>query len=153
MSTYLPEEIRRLVRKTIAAVLTYTAVSARRNGLGLMEIAALEQIYEAGELTPTQLGKRLAITSGTTTGLVDRLEQIGYVERVRHPHDRRSSVIRPKPVATSTSQARRRGLIEDMNSLHSELSDEERTIVGNYLVALTAILHNQVNDETAPEET
>ncbi len=79
----------------IAAVLAYTASAARRMGLGISELAALEHLQGARELTPGQLGELLSMTSGAVTALVDRLVGGGYVERVPNPRDRRSSLLRP----------------------------------------------------------
>ena len=45
----------------IREVLAFAAAMARRTGLGLSEMAALEHLQQAGEegMTPTQLGRRL----------------------------------------------------------------------------------------------
>ncbi len=40
--------------------------------------------------TPNELG----LSSGASTGLVDRLERSGVAERYPHPHDRRRTLVR-----------------------------------------------------------
>ena len=55
---------------------------------------ALAVIDGAGEpLEPGVIGERLLITSGSVTSLVDTLEKAGYVERRRHPDDRRKVLV------------------------------------------------------------
>jgi len=44
--------------------------------------------------SPSDIAANLDVTRGTITGLLDGLEQEGYVERVRDPHDRRALTIR-----------------------------------------------------------
>ncbi|CAG0992896.1 putative HTH-type transcriptional regulator YusO [Burkholderiales bacterium] len=39
------------------------------------------------------VGQRLGVSPSTMTGLADRLERGGYVERCRHPSDRRATVL------------------------------------------------------------
>lgn len=39
------------------------------------------------------LGKKLQITSATMTGILDRLEKMGLVERRPHPDDRRAILV------------------------------------------------------------
>lgn len=39
------------------------------------------------------VGQRLGVSPSTMTGLADRLERGGYVERRRHPSDRRATVL------------------------------------------------------------
>ncbi len=46
-----------------------------------------------------ELARRLGVTKQAVTQLVDRLERLGYVERVRDSSDARSIVVRPTPRA------------------------------------------------------
>ncbi|MEM1186278.1 MAG: MarR family transcriptional regulator [Planctomycetota bacterium] len=50
-------------------------------------------LLEHGPLTPKEIGRRLDLTSGSVTPLVDRLVERGLVSRRPSDHDRRSSVI------------------------------------------------------------
>ena len=40
------------------------------------------------------IGQQLGLTPSTMTGLVDRLEEQGFLRRERHPSDRRATVLR-----------------------------------------------------------
>src|ERR687895_840996 len=105
-SRYTSEEVVRLLQIEVGEVLAFAAAMARRTGLGLSEMAALEHLQHAhGGLTPTELGRRLSLSSGAITALVDRLERTGHVERRPHPPDRRS--LGGVPVAGGVGGARR----------------------------------------------
>src|ERR687897_813151 len=98
LSRYSSEEVVRLLQIEVGEVLAFAAAMARRTGLGLSEMAALEHLQHShGGLTPTELGRRLSLSSGAITALVDRLERGGHVERRPNPGDRRSSVVLPVP--------------------------------------------------------
>lgn len=82
-----------LFQVQIAEILSFTALMARRTGLRISELAALEHLLQArasgsegvesaevaaeveggyAGLTPTQLGDRMSMSSGTITALVER---------------------------------------------------------------------------------
>ena len=51
---------------------------------------------EASQLmTPGELAKVTGLTTGAVTGVLDRLEEAGYVRREHDPEDRRRIIIRP----------------------------------------------------------
>lgn len=127
-----------MLREQGAATLRYSAALARRMGLGISEVAALEHLHSAGELTPKQLGERLFMTSGAVTALVDRLERDGRLERVPNPRDRRSSLLRPTPWGTEEVVGQLVPLVGEIHTLFESLSEEERTTIGRFLEAATA---------------
>ena len=69
------------------------------------QIHALLHLGHDGGLTMGELARRIGVTEKTVTGVVDRLERESYVQRERHPTDRR--VVRvcltPKGQQTHTS--------------------------------------------------
>lgn len=68
---------------------------------------ALGQIVwaeQAGEpLSPARLSRRIGMTSGATTVLIDRLEAAGHVGRHRESSDRRRVTLRPTDAARAES--------------------------------------------------
>jgi DNA-binding MarR family transcriptional regulator len=81
-----------------AAVASAAAISAT-------DLDALEHLEADGPLTQRQLGERLALTSGGTTLLVDRLEQAGWVRRRPHPTDRRYILVELSDAALNATPA------------------------------------------------
>jgi DNA-binding MarR family transcriptional regulator len=137
---YSSEEIVRLLRIEVGEVLAFAAAMARRMGLGLSEMAALEHLQHAhGGLTPTELGRRLSLSSGAVTPLVDRLERTGHVERRPNPAARRSSVVLPVPEGLEEAGRHFVPVAADLLEKTAELTDEEREAVGKYLEAATDV--------------
>jgi DNA-binding MarR family transcriptional regulator len=47
-------------------------------------------LYDNDRLTSSELGRKTDLDSATLTGILDRLEAGGFIERRRNPEDRRS---------------------------------------------------------------
>ncbi|GAA4536830.1 MarR family winged helix-turn-helix transcriptional regulator [Pseudonocardia xishanensis] len=76
------------------------AAVARQSGIGpgdLRILLALRRSAPDYALSPTVLFKRLMITSGAVSKQVDRLEDLGLVERIRDPDVLRGVLIRLEP--------------------------------------------------------
>ena len=91
-------------------------------------------------LTPTQLGRRLSMSSGTVTALVDRLERAGYAERRPNPADRRSSVVHIRPSGLEEAARHMRALAAELLEATAGLGEAERAVVGAYLGSVTEII-------------
>jgi|tagenome__1003787_1003787.scaffolds.fasta_scaffold20872267_3 DNA-binding MarR family transcriptional regulator len=80
----------------LASERSRTAFAAHLH-IGVTELRAMGHLAEAGSLTPKELSGRLGITTGSVTGLTDRLEAAGLVFRAANPGDRRSILLRLSP--------------------------------------------------------
>lgn len=58
-------------------------------GLNATEFSVLELLYHKGDQPIQTVGKRVLLTSGSMTYVIDRLEAKGYLERRACPTDRR----------------------------------------------------------------
>ncbi|WP_211348865.1 MarR family winged helix-turn-helix transcriptional regulator [Nocardioides litoris] len=72
------------------------------DGVGLGEVLYAEQ--RGAPLSPTALSHRIALTSGATNALVNRLETRGLVTRSREHEDRRIVSLRATAVARSRAE-------------------------------------------------
>jgi MarR family 2-MHQ and catechol resistance regulon transcriptional repressor len=61
----------------------------RSHNLNPTEFAVLELLYHKGEQPIQQIGKKILLSSGSITYVVDKLEQKGLVYRSNCPKDRR----------------------------------------------------------------
>jgi DNA-binding MarR family transcriptional regulator len=121
-----------LHRKTLADARQRAAL-ARRLGLTDSEVLAVQHLARAGELTPGQLGALLQLSSGGTTGLIQRLQRAGHVSRHGHPHDRRSAVVRLTPGIASWAAGAWAPFVAEIDALASQLSDGEREAVRRFV--------------------
>ena len=62
-------------------------------GLTVPQIICLYEIHEKGVMTLSLLSKNVHLSMSTLVGVIDRLEEKGFVQRIRNIKDRRSIFI------------------------------------------------------------
>jgi DNA-binding MarR family transcriptional regulator len=82
----------------------YRETVADELGVGTTEIVALGFLYHDGPSTPSEIGQRLNLTSGSVTALIDRLESAAFVTRSQNPDDRRSLLATATPAGRGAIQ-------------------------------------------------
>ena len=73
-----------------AAIAAHAAADVARHGLTLAEFGVLEALHHKGPMLLGEVQKKILVTSGGVTYLVDRLAAKGLVERQRCDRDRRA---------------------------------------------------------------
>lgn len=81
------------VVRTFASAILYSHEVAEKLGLGATDSQFLTLLQVHGPLTPGRLAALSGLTTGTVTGVLDRLERAGYVRRDRATHDRRKVIV------------------------------------------------------------
>lgn len=134
----------RMIRFIAEAVLYNHAVSAKV-GLGGSDSQFMTLLQAYGPLTPRQLAEHTGLTSGTITGVIDRLEAHGFVTREPDPRDRRKVVVTPslekieeKLVPLYAEQGER------MQQLLASRSIEELRVISQFLA-------DSVDNAVAPD--
>ena len=68
--------------------------AADRIGINATDLNCLNLLSFSGQMTAGQLAKATGLTAASITGVIDRLEEAGYVRRERDAADRRRVVVR-----------------------------------------------------------
>jgi MarR family 2-MHQ and catechol resistance regulon transcriptional repressor len=79
----------------------HSAKDIERYHLTPPQFSVIETLGHLGPLTMGELGKKMLVTGGCMTVIVDNLEQSGLVERVRDESDRRIIHVRLTPAGTA----------------------------------------------------
>jgi DNA-binding MarR family transcriptional regulator len=105
------------------------AATADHLGLAVADFDAVRFLAEEGPVPAGRIAEAMGITSGAVTGLVDRLERAGWVERARHEIDRRQVVVQlagARRDAIDANRAMRDELLAEVLADHGE-AEVERT--------------------------
>jgi len=93
---------------------------------GFDVLAGLRRAGAPYELSPGQLLQQTLVTSGTMTNRIDRLQELGFVERRPEPNDGRGILVRLTTAGRKVVDSALDDLLVSEENLLSKLSKEER---------------------------
>ncbi|MFY9941518.1 MAG: MarR family transcriptional regulator [Desulfobacterales bacterium] len=131
------KEIVSAIRQLSRAVYMDSAKMSRRYGLTSPQSGVLRALFTQGPLSSTELSRRLFVTPSNITGIIDRLEKKGLVERLPKARDRRVTMITLTPQGQVRSHSLPdpiekkliSGLGELQDSAVEDLSDTMRRLI------------------------
>jgi DNA-binding MarR family transcriptional regulator len=138
-----PAPIRAALMRKALADAAQRAALARRFGATENHVLALQHPASAGELTPGQLGARLQLSSGGTTGLIHRMQRAGHVKRVSDPRDGRSAVLYLTAEIQADLADALAPLVAELDSLVQQLPAWQADVVGRFLREVTDAAEGQ----------
>jgi DNA-binding MarR family transcriptional regulator len=119
------------IRATMTAIKCASSERVLRLGISMAQLHILYTLQRTGEMPMSRLADILNVSLSNATGLIDRIEERGFVERTRVAEDRRIVLIR---VTESGSRA-----LEEIDALNEDLL---RSVLGSLgrsqLVAVAA---------------
>jgi DNA-binding MarR family transcriptional regulator len=108
-------------------------------GMNQTDWDCLDVLDWTGPITAGELAKRVGLTSGAITGVLDRLEKSGLARRVADPRDRRRVIVEMTVDPTSTPADERQAALQDS---FGQLAAEMFDVSGEFdAEQLEAILH------------
>jgi len=90
-------------------------------GLNITDMECLDLLFFRKVATPTELARYTGISSGAATAMLDRLENLGIIERKPNPHDRRGVLV---VVA--------QGAAEKFGQLFGSVRQAQRALLSDY---------------------
>jgi DNA-binding MarR family transcriptional regulator len=137
------------MRRSSAAGVLHGQAIARKVGVNSSDLECLDLILLNGPSTAGEIARRTGLTSGAVTGLIDRLERLGLVERTADAADRRKVVVRVREDKIAPIGALFSPLEKSVGAILAGYSREElRTLIdffersGEVLLARVAELND-----------
>nr|CRH06747.1 putative MarR family Transcriptional regulator [Candidatus Magnetococcus massalia] len=87
------------LRKIIRAIDMHSRYLVANHGLTGPQAIILSEILQSGRVTGAELAKRVHLSKGTISGILDRLETKGLITRQRSESDRRRYWLKASPEA------------------------------------------------------
>jgi len=138
------ERITATTHQLDVAMTELTKVLARDAGISVPEMLALEHLTDGDGLGPSELARRLQMSTGALTALADRLEASGHIVRERHPSDRRRVVLRSTSLARDDLTAEAGELATEVLAFSQSFNDAERAVIDRFLGGLVDIIERRV---------
>jgi DNA-binding MarR family transcriptional regulator len=139
-----PREIALLLRRLNVELDAVGQRFADVHGLNRTDVRALVAIMDAARrgqsLTAGGLGDAVDLRSASVTALVDRLERVGHVRRVRDADDRRRIALEITDSAMAAGLQHFGGLQRDLVAAMADYSEEELAVVHRFLEEMTRVI-------------
>jgi len=118
---------------------------ATKLGINVTDTRCFELMsrYAQGPLTAGDLARHTGLTTGAVTGILDRLEKAGLVERFRDSSDRRKVFVRPRLEALQRVGRLYQGLAAASLKHASGYSTKELELIKSYLEGSLQVLRDQ----------
>jgi DNA-binding MarR family transcriptional regulator len=115
-----------LLRKVSAASFEHFSALAEKHGLHPMHFGLLNVLEAEGPISQQDLADRTGIDPSTMVARMDRLVELGLVDRPRSIHDRRSYEIELTAAGRRTLKALREDARKSGQAIFAPLSERER---------------------------
>ncbi len=128
---------------------------AEIHGLNRTDVRALVAIMDAARggraMTAGGLGAAVDLSSASVTALLDRLERVGHVRRVRDPADRRRVALEMSESAMAAGAEFFGGLQRDLVAAMGSYSEEDLAVVRRFLTDMTDVIVAHQRPESTAE--
>ena len=95
-----------------------------RGNISFPQFFLLAYLSSEDYLTMSDIAKKMGHSTAAATGLVDRLEKLGYVERVHAAEDRRKIMVRITHKGTELVAHMRKEIAANLADMMSEMDEE-----------------------------
>ena len=107
-------------------------------GVTAVQGMVLGFLAEEDEITSGSLGSRVQLDSATLTGILDRLNRAGFLERKINPDDRRAILVCLTDKGKAAGKAIRQRVETENRAFLSNLTDEENVVFRTLLQKVVA---------------
>ncbi len=137
--------IREKFREMSTETLFFHQTVADLLGLYITDHKCLDFIYRFGAMPAGRLAELTCLTTGAVTGIIDRLEEAGYVRRTNDSKDRRRTIVEPirDKKFESKIDVIFRPLHERMHKLLFSYSDSELAFLLDVMTKSVELTHEE----------
>jgi DNA-binding MarR family transcriptional regulator len=121
------------IRKVSAQSVLISDTVAQLIGINATDLECLDLLHLAGPTTAGQLARHSGLTTGAMTAVIDRLEEAGFVRRLRDREDRRCVLVEALPAGIKLIEPLYRPLVARTAYLNARYSNVELATVVDYL--------------------
>lgn len=133
------------IRKTGALMQLMNQAAADRIGINSTDLNCLNILSFNGQMTAGELARATGLTTASITGVVDRLEEAGYVRRERDPRDRRRVVIRlVLETALRDVASVFLPMMRDWQQMAARYSDDELRLIVDFYDRMEGVLREHL---------
>jgi DNA-binding MarR family transcriptional regulator len=133
------------IRRAGSLMHLMSQAAADKIGINVTDLNCMNILSFSGQMTAGELAKATGLTTASITGVIDRLEQAGFVRRERDAVDRRRVVITLNtPRALSTIAPVFGPMMGDWQRLADQYTDDELTLIVQFYAQIQQIIRDHL---------
>jgi len=111
------------------------------------DLEAMEHLIQDGPLTPTDLSRRLGVSTAAMTTIIDRLTAVGHVSRVPNPSDRRGILVVPAAASVERAMGAIMPMVLGIDRVLAEFDEQEKSTITDYLSRVVEVYRQQLPEK------
>ena len=133
-----------LLRDILDVTEEFSAHLGRELAVNPTDLQAMEHLMMTGPLSPTELARRLGISTAAVTAVVDRLAAVGHVSRTQNPVDRRGVLVVAAPKSVEKAMGTILPMIAGIDDVLDSFDDAEQATIATYLKRVLTVYRSQL---------
>lgn len=141
----LRDELMRAMRIADAQAAWFGHAVADAVGLNRSDMECIDILLLNGPTTAGGLAELTGLTTGAITGVIDRLENAGFVSRIRGPEDRRKVTVSVQMEAVEREILPLYASVSDaLREIHNDYTDEQLALILDFTRKNGRVLREQL---------
>ena len=140
----LIEQLQFLGQMASTETALFHQMAAAKYGLGITDMKTISILQQEGSMTAGQIAKRLSLTTGAVTNVIDRLERRDLVRRKPDAHDRRKVIVVANQEQIEAIGAPYRSMGATFETLLRTFSAEELAFLARYSQASIELTKQEI---------
>ncbi|KEI06846.1 MarR family transcriptional regulator [Clostridium botulinum] len=134
-----------LLIKEINSKINFKVTEELKNiGLTVPQITAIKFIAHRKKVTSSELSEDMSITKATVSGIIDRLEKMNIIKRIRSKEDRRIVYIVFSDEGLNLAKDIKNIMNSCFENIFSNVSEEELVSIDNHLSSLLKVIEEHL---------
>lgn len=129
-------EIAMLIKEIYSSTMGKVSEGLKKSGLTHQQITVIKLIAHKGKITIKELCDEMSLAKGTVSGIVSRLENIGYIEKFKDGKDKRNTYVVFSKKGLDFAKTFRVDINNSFDSIFENLTHEEIKDIREALIKL-----------------
>lgn len=125
MKGYDSFEIAMLIKEIYSNTIGIVSESLKESGLTHQQIMIIKLIAHRGQVTVSKLCEEMSLAKGTVSGIVSRMESMGYIKKIKNDEDKRNTYITFSYKGEEFSKEFRKTINDSFDNIFKNFTEDE----------------------------
>lgn len=122
-----PFEVAMLIKEVYSNTVNIISDNLKESGLTYQQIMVIKLIAHNGRVNISAVCDEMSLAKGTVSGIVTRLESLGYINKIKEPNDKRNTYIEFSEKGLEFAKEFRKTINESFENIFENFTEDELT--------------------------